>query len=179
MKKPLTLFQKILLSLLIVIWFTLFSDLLLQYFFAISLETGLLIIPLAIIGIASLVVFFPWKKLFVYVLCCFISGFVLIFYNLTQDGISSSRRSINESHYSIEVNPHSYSIIKEYDFAEKIVAVKSSTLFFDPNSKIAINPGYRVKILKETPDSLYIEINSRMIRIDSLKKSGLWDQNSF
>ncbi len=154
-----------------------FSDLLLQYFFDISLSCGELIIPLAVVGLISLYVFFPRKKLFVLVLLYLITGFVLIFYNITKEGIVSSRRAISDSKYSIEVSRHGYSIIRYYDFAEKIVATKQSDAFFDPNSKTAIDPGYQVKILKETPDSLYIEINSQLHKLDHLKKRRLWEKD--
>jgi|GEM_PF-1401349 len=176
MKKPLTIFQKILLTLIVVMLIIMLSDLLLQYLFDISLSCGVLIIPLAVVGMISLYVFFPRKKLFALVLFCIISGFVLIFYNITKDGLGGSRRSIGGSRYSIEVTPRKYSIIRYYDFAEKIVATKYSDVFFDRNSKRGFDLGYQVKVVRETQDSLYIEINSRLHTIDSLKKRSLWDK---
>lgn len=176
MNKPLTLFQKLLLSLIIVMLLTILSDLLLQYFFDICLEIGLLIIPLIVVGIISLYIFFPRKKLFVLVLFFLFTGFVLIFLNVTKDGLLGGS-AIADSEYSIRVNQRSYWIVKHYDFAEKIVAKKNSVVFFDPNSKTGFDRGYQVKVLKETPDSLYIEINSKLHQVDSLKKRNLWEKN--
>ncbi|WP_270090737.1 hypothetical protein [Sphingobacterium sp. SYP-B4668] len=171
MKKPLTLFQKILLSLVLVMLIIMFSDVLLRYFLDISLECGILILPSAAAGLIGLFVFFRRKGLLALVLLCTVSSLILIFYNVTKDGISGSRTAISGSEYSIEVGPRNYSIIKDYGLAEKIVAVKYSNAFFDPDSKTGVNRGYQVIVLKETPDSLYIEINSRLHKaVDSLKK---------
>ncbi|MDR2235799.1 MAG: hypothetical protein LBE92_06720 [Chryseobacterium sp.] len=177
MQKSLTLFQKILLSLIIIFLLIMVSDLLLQYFFDISLFCGELIIPLAVVGILSLYVFYSRKPLFMLVLFSIIISFVLIFANLTKGGATASRRAITASEYSIEVRPHSYSIIRYYAVAEKIVAVKKSDAFFNPDSKTGIDLGYQVKIRKETPDSLFIEINSGLHQTDGLKKSSLWQKS--
>ncbi|MDF2475172.1 MAG: hypothetical protein K0S24_655 [Sphingobacterium sp.] len=177
MGKPLTLFQKILLSLILAILLIILSDILLQYFFDISLNCAELIIPLAIVGIANLFTFFSQKQLFVTILICIISGFALIFYHVTQKGIGDSRIAIAGHKYDINVRPHGYSIIRYYDFAEKIIATKKSNAFFDPDSKTGIDLGYQVKILNETSDSLFIEINSQFYVVDSLRKKSLWSKH--
>lgn len=176
MKKHLTLFQKILLSIITAMLLITLSDLFLQYFFDISLSYGFLIIPFAVLGITSFYVFFPRKKLFAFILFAVFGGFTLVFYNITKSKITS-RKSITGSKYIIEVNPRSYSIIKQYNFAEKIVTVKNSDIFFNPNSKTAIDLGYKVKLLKETQDSLSIEINSQIHKVDHLKKRRFWEKH--
>lgn len=176
MKKPLTLFQKIVIGLISIMLLIILSNVLLRYLFEIRLEVGRLIIPLIIVGMVGLYTFFSRKKLLVFVLFCIMSCFLLIYVDFTKDGFSS-RRSINASEYSIEVNRSGYSIIKYYDFAEKIIAQKKSNVFFDQDSKMGIDMGYQVKILKETPDSLYVEINSSIYTVDSLKKRSLWSYN--
>lgn len=173
MRKPFTLFQKILLSLIIAMLLVVLSDLLLQYFFDIRLSCGELIMPLGIVGIVSLYVFFSRKKLFVFVLLSVVSSLMLIFYSFTKDDIGR-RSAISGSVYSIKTCPHSYSIIKHYSFAEKVIATKNSDAFFDPDSKTAIVIGHQVKVLRETADSLVIEIQSPNYSLDSLKKQSLW-----
>lgn len=175
-RKPLTLLEKTLLSLIVGMLIVMASDLLLRMFFDVSLEIGLLILPLAAIGSISLFVFFRRKKHLVGVLLAVISGFVLIFYNVTKDGTSGGSL-INNSEYAIRVTPHSYWIIKYYAFAEKVISKKNSDAFFDPDSKMGFDRRYQVKVLKETPDSLYIEIISSLHQLDSLKKNRLWENN--
>lgn len=175
-RKPLPLLQKTLLSLLILILGVMFADLLLRLFFDISLEIGLLILPFVGIGLISLFVFFRKKKLFIGVLLGILSGLVLIYSNLTKDGFSGGSL-INNSEYAIRVTPHSYWIVKHYNFAEKVIAKKKSDAFFDPDSKTGYDRGYTIQISKETADSLYIEINSSLQQLESLKKSGLWEKN--
>ncbi len=175
-RKPLPVLEKILLSLIIGMLSIMFVDLLLRYFFDISLDIGLLVFPFAGIGLIGLFVFFPKKKLFAGVLLAILSGFVLMYSNLTKAGVSG-RCMISGSKYTIQVSPHSYSIIKYYNFAEKVIAKKKSDAFFDPDAKTGFDRGYRIQIRKETADSLYIEINSSLHQLDSLKKRGLWEKN--
>lgn len=174
-RKPLPLLQKTLLSLLILILGIMFADLLLRLLFDISLEIGLLLLPFVGIGFISLLVFFRKKKLFIGVLLAILSGLVLIYSNLTKDGFSGGSL-INSSEYAIRVTPHSYWIVKHYNFAEKVIARKKSDIFFDPDSKTGYDRGYTIQISKETADSLYIEINSDRRQLDSLKKRGLWEK---
>ncbi len=172
-RNPLTLLEKTLLILNTGMLITISSDLVLRFFFDISLEIGYLILPFAGTGLISLFVFFPRKKIFVGTLLAMILGSVLIFYNITKDGLSGGSM-IENSAYAIRVTPYNYWIVKHYPFAEKIIAKKKLGIFFDPNSKMGFDRGYRVKVLKETPDSLYLEIDSKTHRLDSLKKSDLW-----
>lgn len=174
-KKPLTLFQKILTGLMSAMLIMLLSDVLLQYFFGISLEVGLLIIPLAAVGLVSLFVFYPEKKPLAWILFCIISGFGIIFYHFTKESVSEES-VIADSDYAIRVHPHGYQIIRYYDFAKKTAAEKNSAVFFNPNSKTGTDRNYQVNILKETPESLYIEIHAGTRQVDRLKKRTLWEQ---
>lgn len=175
-RKPLILLEKLLLSLIMGMLTIMLADLLLRYFFDISLEIGLLILPFVGIGLVSLFVFFPRKKFFTGVILAIVFGFVMIFCNVTKEGVSGGSL-INNSEYAIRVTPHSYWIVKYYPFVEKIIAKKKSDLFFDPDSKTGYARGYQVHAHKETADSLYIEINTDLQQLDSLKKRGLWEKN--
>ncbi|MFD2556207.1 hypothetical protein [Sphingobacterium tabacisoli] len=175
-RKPLTLLEKTLLSLIAGILLIMLSDLLLRYFFDISLEIGYLILPFAGIGLINLFVFFPRKKLLTGTLLAIIGGFVLISYNLTKDDTSGGSLIVN-SEYSIRVTPHSYRIVKHYPFAEKVIGRKKTAIFFNPNSKMGFDSGYQTRLLRETSDSLYMEINSKTHRLDTVKKTSLWEKN--
>ncbi|MBL1409367.1 hypothetical protein [Sphingobacterium faecale] len=174
-RKSLTLLQKALLTLITGMLLIMFGDLLLRYFFDISLAIELLTLPFAAIGLLGLFVLFPQKKLFVGILLALVGGAVLIFYNVTKDGLSRATLMSN-SEYIIRITPHNYWIVKHYAFAEKVIARKRTDIFFDPNSKMGFDRGYQTRLLRETSDSLYMEINSKIYRLDTLKKIGLWEK---
>lgn len=174
-RKPLSLLEKTLLSLIIGMLMIIVGDLCLRLSFDISLEIGHLIIPFVGIGLISVFVFFSRKKIFAGILLAVVGGAVLIFYNITKDGVSGGSM-IDNSEYGIRVTPHSYWIVKYYPLTEKVIAKKKSTVFFDPDSKMGFDRGYRIKVRKETPDSLYLEINSKIHKLDRLKKRGLWEK---
>lgn len=178
MNRPFNLYQKIGLSFIIAIPVVVFIDVWLQYFFDITISYGFLVAPWVVLAIAWLYVFFSRKKWVALILGAMIFLCGVGYCHFIKNGHILSRRSISETHYSIAIKTRSYSIIKDYGFAEKVIAVKASRVFFDPDSKTGINPGYRIKVLKDTPDSLYIEINSGAYRVfDSLKKRSLWEKS--
>ncbi|ERJ58120.1 hypothetical protein [Sphingobacterium paucimobilis] len=174
-KKSLTLLQKVLLTLITGMLLIMFGDLLLRYFFDISLAIELLTLPFAAIGFLGLFMLFPQKNLFFGILLALVGGAVLIFYKVTKDGLSGTAL-ISNSKYVIRVTPHNYWIVRHYPFAEKVIARKRTDAFFDPNSKMGFDRGYQIGLLKETSDSLYLEINSNTHRLDTVKKRGLWEK---
>lgn len=177
MKKLLTLFRTLCFSFSVTMPAILLADMVLQYGFDIKLVYGKILLPWLCVALAGLYVFFSSRKIFAFLCCCIISSLGIIFYNFKKDAVTGTKSTLKNSPYVIAVTARYYSIIKDYGLAEKTVAIKQTNMFFDANAKSAVNSLATVKLIAETTDSLYLEINAGKKQIERLRKRDLWEKD--
>lgn len=124
-----------------------------------------LLITLLLLGVSE-----KWKKFFL-ILFLGIGNFVFFVYVLLSASISQEK-PIKNTNYFIEANMHQYRIKVQNCCYKKVIATKSSNIFFTPNMKTGIVPLFEAKLLSETPEILILEIKAsgKPIVKDTIRK---------
>lgn len=109
-------------------------------------------------GLVLLVISKKWKSFFL-ILFLALGNFVFIIYVILSEPISNEE-PIKNSSYLLSATPHQYKILKQNCCYKKIIAEKSSGIFFKPDMKTGLVAYFDAKLISESPEMLILEIET-------------------
>lgn len=124
-----------------------------------------------LIGLLLLAISKKWKSFFL-ILFLAIGNFVLFTYVIFSEPFRHEK-SIKNSSYLLRVSSHQYKILKQNCCYKKVIAEKSSEIFFTPNMKTGLVTYFDAKLISESPEMLILEIETsgkKQIVRDTLNK---------
>lgn len=124
-----------------------------------------------LIGLLLLAILKKWKSFFL-ILFLAIGNFLLLTYVIFSGSIRHEK-SIKNSSYLLRASSHQYKILKQNCCYKKVIAEKSSGIFFTPDMKTGLVAYFDAKLISESPEMLILEIETsgkKQIVRDTLNK---------
>ncbi|TDX86632.1 hypothetical protein [Epilithonimonas xixisoli] len=157
---------------LVMIAFSL-SDAFLKWYEILQITIPYAIVWLIVIAITLLllVILQRWKRFFL-ILFLAIGNFLFFFYVAFSFPMTVGK-SIPNSQYRLEANINQYKILKQNCCYKKVIATKSSRIFFTTNMKTGLVPTFEATLISENNELIILDIKTSGVKPkvrDTIKK---------